>query len=79
MYNGAMRRRTFLKSLFVGLAGASLLKKKPEFVGEFPLRKDVTVLPADDPKKLRLGWTIYESVGMVVINNHALSKVSIGS
>lgn len=35
----------------------------PEFVGTIPLREDITVLPSDDPKKLRLGWTITESTG----------------
>lgn len=29
-------------------------------VGSFPIRQDITVLPADDPKKLELGWKIYE-------------------
>ncbi len=28
-----------------------------------PDRQDITVLPADNPKELRLGWVIYESVG----------------
>ncbi len=26
----------------------------------FPINQDITVLPADDPAKLRLGWVIYE-------------------
>jgi hypothetical protein len=31
-----------------------------QFIGAIPVRQDITVLPADDPKKLRLGWVIYE-------------------
>lgn len=34
-----------------------------EFVGSMPIRQDITVLPADDPEKLRLGWVIYEHEG----------------
>jgi hypothetical protein len=52
-----------------------------EYVGAFPIRQDITVLPADDPKKLRLGWVIYEEVGIVVINDYACARVevSVGS
>ena len=44
------------------------LSKKQELVssdtvGAFPVREDITVLPADDPNKLKLGWKIYESFG----------------
>jgi hypothetical protein len=50
-----------------------------EYLGAFPIRQDITVLPADDPKKLRLGWVIYEEVGIVVINNYAAAKVTVTS
>ena len=46
-----------------------------EYVGAFPIRQDITVLPADDPKKLRLGWVIYEEVGIVIINTYAVARV----
>jgi hypothetical protein len=49
----------------------------PETVGAFPIRQDITVLPADDPKKLRLGWVIYEEIGIVVINDYAVSRINI--
>lgn len=48
-----------------------------EFVGAIPVRQDITVLPADDPKNLRLGWVIYEELGIGVINDYALSKIDI--
>jgi hypothetical protein len=44
---------------------------------EGPLKQDVTVLPADDPKALRLGWTVYEEIGVAVINNYALAGISV--
>lgn len=53
-----------------------LVVASPETVGAFPIRQDITVLPADDPKKLRLGWVIYEEVGIVVINDYAIAKIT---
>jgi hypothetical protein len=52
-----------------------LVVASPDTVGAFPIRQDITVLPADDPKKLRLGWVIYEEVGIAVINDYAISKI----
>ncbi len=54
-----------------------LLLAPAEYVGAFPIRTDITVLPADDPKKLRLGWVIFEEVGVVIINNYAVAKVTV--
>jgi hypothetical protein len=53
-----------------------LVVASPETVGAFPIRQDITVLPADDPKKLRLGWVIYEEIGIVIINDYAISKIT---
>lgn len=54
-----------------------LVVASPETVGAFPIRQDITVMPADDPKKLRLGWIIYEEVGIVVMNDYAVAKVNL--
>ncbi len=56
-----------------------LVVASPENVGAFPIRQDITVLPADDPKKLRLGWVIYEEIGIVVVNDYAISKIAVTS
>jgi len=48
-----------------------------EYVGAFPVRQDISVLPADDPKELRLGWVIYEEVGVTVINDYATAMVEV--
>ncbi len=53
-----------------------LVVASPETVGAFPIRQDITVLPADDPKKLRLGWVIYEEIGIVIINDYAISRIN---
>jgi hypothetical protein len=35
------------------------------YVNGSPFRRvDITVLPADKPKQLRLGWTIQEEIGL---------------
>lgn len=54
-----------------------LVVASPDTVGAFPIRQDITVLPADDPKKLRLGWVIYEEVGIAVINDYAISMIQV--
>jgi len=56
-----------------------LVVASAENVGAFPIRQDITVLPADDPKKLRLGWVIYEEIGIVVVNDYAISKIEVTS
>ena len=56
-----------------------LVVASPDTVGAFPIRQDITVLPADDPKKLRLGWVIYEEVGIVVLNDYAISLIEVST
>lgn len=56
-----------------------LLLAPADYVGAFPIRQDITVLPADDPKKLRLGWVIYEEIGIVVMNDYAVARVNVTS
>lgn len=49
----------------------------PEFVGVMPIRQDIQVIPADKPEELRLGWVIYEEVGLAVVNSLAIAKISV--
>lgn len=56
-----------------------LLLAPAEYVGAMPIRQDITVLPADDPRHLRLGWVIYEEIGLVVINDYSVAKVTVTS
>ncbi|MCZ2224541.1 MAG: hypothetical protein LC122_13030 [Chitinophagales bacterium] len=39
-----------------------------EFVGVMPVRQDVEVLPADEPRRLSLGWVISEIIGLAIVN-----------
>jgi len=49
----------------------------PEFVGVMPIRQDIQVIPADKPEDLRLGWVIYEEIGLAVVNGMAVAKVKL--
>ncbi len=49
----------------------------PEFVGVMPIRQDIEVLPADEPKQLKLGWVVNEIVGIAVVNPRGVSKLTI--
>lgn len=40
----------------------------PEFVGVMPIRQDIEVMPADEPKQLKLGWVISEIIGLAIVN-----------
>ena len=33
-----------------------------------PVRQDIEVLPADEPKQLKLGWVVNEIIGIGVVN-----------
>jgi len=49
---------------------------EPEFVGVFPVRQDIEVLPADEPKQLKLGWVINEIVGVAIVNTKGVASAS---
>ena len=45
--------------------------------GLWPTRQDITVLPPDDPRKLRLGWKIYEEVGAAFVNDYDITRIDV--
>jgi hypothetical protein len=45
----------------------------PEFVGVMPIRQDIEVLPADEPKQLKLGWVVSEIIGIAIVNPRGCS------
>lgn len=47
-----------------------------KFLGWWPVRKDVDVIPADDPDNLRLGFVGYELIGMTVHNILGVGKLT---
>jgi hypothetical protein len=40
----------------------------PEFVGVLPIRQDIEILPADEPRRLSLGWVVSEVIGLGIVN-----------
>ena len=49
-------------------AGRGFAVADPEFVGVMPIRQDIEVLPADEPKQLKLGWVVNEIIGIGIVN-----------
>ena len=48
-----------------------------EFLGRIPERTPLTVLSADDPKRRRVGFSIFEQIGIGVHNPLALTRILI--
>lgn len=54
-------------------AGTVYAAADPEFVGVMPVRQDIEVLPADEPKRLQLGWVVSEIIGLGILNPRGVS------
>jgi len=50
---------------------------EPEFFGRIPVRTDLTVLSADDPKNRMIGFSVFEMIGIGVYNPLAQCKLEI--
>ena len=46
----------------------------PEFLGVMPVRQDIEVMPADEPRQLKLGWVISEIIGLAIVNPRGCAK-----
>lgn len=55
-------------------AGKAFATAEPEFVGVMPIRQDIEVLPADEPKQLKLGWVVSEIVGIGIVNPRGVAS-----
>jgi hypothetical protein len=55
-------------------AGTVFACADPEFVGVLPIRQDIEVLPADEPKQLKLGWVVSEIIGLGIVNPRGVSR-----
>jgi len=49
---------------------------EPDFVGIMPVRQDIEVLPADEPKQLKLGWVVNEIIGIGIVNPRGVAKLT---
>lgn len=50
---------------------------EPEFFGRIPVRTELTVLSADDPKNRLIGFSIFEQLGIGAYNPFALQTLEI--
>ncbi len=48
-----------------------------DFVGPMPIRQDIEVLPADEPKQLKLGWVVNELIGIAIANARGVAKYTL--
>ena len=51
---------------------------EPEFLGRIPVRTELTVLSADDPKARRIGFSVFENLGIGCHNPLAICRVKVG-
>ena len=63
----------FISDLLVD--GNVYIMSSPKFLAWTPLRVDITISPADDPRNFRFGFTGYEMMCMTVHNSWAVAKV----
>jgi len=81
---------TLLKTgLMANLWGAQLMVSRivpvgkvyvcaePEFFGRIPVRTELTVLSADDPKARTIGFSIFENLGIGAYNPFALTRLDV--
>lgn len=80
------QREILQTGLYAHIWGADILVSKivppgtvygvadPEFVGVMPIRQDIEVLPADEPKQLKLGWVVNEIIGLGIVNPRGVAK-----
>ena len=74
------QREVLQTGLYGSIFGADIIVSKvvenrqvfavadPEFVGVMPIRQDIEVLPADEPKQLKLGWVVSEIIGIGIVS-----------
>lgn len=46
-----------------------------EFTGVLAVRQDITVLPADDTRRMRIGWVFFQEIGMAIMDHRAVRKI----
>lgn len=50
---------------------------EPEHFGRIPVRTELTVLSADDPKARTIGFSVFENIGIGAFNPRALTRLTI--
>ena len=51
---------------------------EPDMVGVMPIELDLTVLPADDPRRRQFGWSVFQAIGIGIHNaDRGLQMISV--
>lgn len=50
---------------------------EPEYVGRIPVRTELTVISADEPRERMIGFSMFEQLGIAVHNPRALSRLDV--
>jgi hypothetical protein len=56
-------------------AGTVYVTCDPEFFGRIPVRTELTVLSADDPKARTIGFSLFENLGIACHNPRGLCRL----
>jgi hypothetical protein len=57
-------------------AGMIFATAEPQFTGVIPVRTDITTLSADDPVNRRIGFSIFENIGMSCVNTGSVAVLN---
>ena len=57
--------------------GTVYLCCEPEMFGRIPVRTELTVLSADDPKRRMIGFSVFENIGLGAYNPRGLARLTI--
>ena len=57
--------------------GTVYLCCEPEMFGRIPVRTELTVLSADDPKRRMIGFSIFENLGLGAFNPRGLARLTV--
>jgi hypothetical protein len=57
--------------------GTAYVCAEPEMFGRIPVRTELTVLSADDPKARTIGFSCFENLGIGAYNPKALARLTI--
>jgi hypothetical protein len=58
-------------------SGTVYICTEPEFLGRMPVRTELTILSADDPKNRTIGFSCFENLGMGIHNSSGIQKLAI--
>jgi len=57
--------------------GTTYVCCEPEMFGRIPVRTELTVLSADDPKARTIGFSVFENIGIGAYNPKGLARLTI--